>query len=232
MDVERSTDAKNRHAGKATEEVQQRAKEHPSGNPGPAAHSPPHDNDVDGAGAVLEDLEELRAKASQRDEYLELLRRTQADFENYRKRVQRDSENERRYAAVSLIRDLLPVIDNLERALEAGREAHDVAKLIAGIELVHQQWTDALSRHGVEPIAAVGQPFDPTHHEAVAERVDTSVPDKTVLEEYQKGYRMYDRVLRASKVVVSRKPEPADKPQGQSKSSLDDDGNSRDGGRE
>lgn len=150
-----------------------------------------------------EDLKSLRARAAERDRYFEMLQRAQADLENYRKRVQREMESERRFAALPFVRDLLPVVDNVERALEAARASDDVARLTEGIELVRAQLLEVLSRHGVEPIEAVGRPFDPNVHEALLERPDRENADRTVLEEVGKGYQMHDRVVRPSKVVVS-----------------------------
>jgi molecular chaperone GrpE len=155
-----------------------------------------------------DDLAALRARAAERDEYLRMLQRAQADLENYRKRIQRDMESERQYAGLPFVRDLLPVVDNVERALEAARTSDDLPKLIAGIELVRTQLFDVLVRHGVEPIDAVGQPFDPNRHDALLQRPDRDRPERTVLEVVEKGYQMHDRVVRPSKVVVSALPEP------------------------
>ena len=155
-----------------------------------------------------EEIESLRVRAGEREQYLQMLQRAQADFENYRKRTQREMETERRYAVLPLVRDLLPVVDNVERALESARTSEDLAKLIEGIELVRVQLLDALARHGVEPLEAVGRPFDPNLHDAMFQRPGAGQPDRTVLEEMEKGYQMHERVVRPSKVVVSEQPEP------------------------
>ena len=157
---------------------------------------------------IHEEIESLRVRAGEREQYLQMLQRAQADFENYRKRTQREMETERRYAVLPLVRDLLPVVDNVERALESARTSEDFAKLIEGIELVRVQLLDALARHGVEPLEAVGRPFDPNLHDAMFQRPDAGQPDRTVLEEMERGYQMHERVVRPSKVIVSAQREP------------------------
>src|SRR5262249_10074773 len=111
----------------------------------------------DGATTVLDDLEMLRVRAQERDQFLPLLQRTQADFENYQKRNQREREQERRYRNEGLGRDLLPVIDNLERALESARKVNETGPLVQGVNLVLTQFLDLLKRHGITPIEAQGQ---------------------------------------------------------------------------
>lgn len=150
------------------------------------------------AARVLADLELLR---EERDKLLELARRTQADFENYQKRNLRDREEERRYALAPLARDLLPVLDNLERALAA---AQDESPLRRGVELVRSQLLEALKRHGIVPIPAENRPFDPNLHEAVSQQADPNRPPGFVVRVLEAGYSYHDRVLRPAKVVVSR----------------------------
>jgi molecular chaperone GrpE len=160
--------------------------------------------------AILEDLEALRARASsaeqQRDEFLNLLQRTRADFENYQKRVLRDQAQERRYAAGPLAADLLPVLDNLDRALEAARKANEQGPLVQGIALVQTQLRDVLRRHGVTPIEALGKPFDPNLHQALLQQPSADQPPDTVAQVLEEGFLIHDRVLRPAKVAVSRKP--------------------------
>jgi molecular chaperone GrpE len=155
------------------------------------------------AAAVLEDLESLRARAVERDQFLSLLQRTQADFENYQKRNQREREQERRYASSFLAADLLPVLDNLERATAAARQAGETGPLVQGVGMVHNQLLDLLRRHGIKPIPAVGQPFDPNLHQAVMQRPSPDTGPNQVVEVLEEGYTMHDRVLRPAKVVVS-----------------------------
>jgi molecular chaperone GrpE len=138
----------------------------------------------------------------ERDEYLDQLQRSRAEFANYQKRMRAQAEGERAYAVGNLARDILAVLDNLERALEAARSSGDEA-MIGGLELVYKQLLDTLAKHGVEPIEALHAPFDPNYHEAVAQRPDGEHPEGTVVNEFSRGYRIHDRVLRPSKVAVS-----------------------------
>lgn len=159
--------------------------------------------------ASAEDAEVLRQKAAERDEYLDLLQRVRADYANYQKRVQKEIDNGRRFAAQPLVLDLLPAIDNLERAIQTATSGDQAAGLLDGIRLVHQQLIAALARHGVRAIDAAGQPFDPDRHEAMLEQPSPDCPPRTVLQELQKGYRLHDRVIRPTRVVVSTAPDEA-----------------------
>jgi molecular chaperone GrpE len=167
------------------------------------------------AALVLEDIELLRQKAAERDEFLNLLQRTRADYLNYQKRVQKEMEGQRRYAAQPLATDLLPVIDNLERALQSAGDGDQAPALVDGIRLVQQQLLAALARHGIQPIAAEGLPFDPAVHEALMEEPAADKPPRTVLRELQKGYRLHDRVIRPARVVVSAASQPAGRGDGE-----------------
>jgi molecular chaperone GrpE len=160
-------------------------------------------NQADPAASVLEDLESLRARALERDQFLSLLKRTQADFENYQKRNQREREQERRFAAAALAIDLLPVLDNLERATTAAQQAGETGPLVQGVRMVHGQLLDLLRRHGITPIDALGQPFDPNLHSAVMQQGSSDVAPNTVLQVLEQGFMHHDRVLRPARVVVS-----------------------------
>jgi molecular chaperone GrpE len=138
------------------------------------------------------------------------LQRLAADFSNYQKRMQRRLEEEKREAVREFLRDLLPVIDNFERALAAADEGGDPASFHQGVRLVHDQLIEALARHGVEPIDAAGRRFDPEHHEAVAHVPSEEHPSGHVIDEVQRGYRHGDRTLRPSRVAVSRGPAEAE----------------------
>jgi molecular chaperone GrpE len=159
------------------------------------------------ATAVLDDLEALKTRAvsaeQERDQFLALLQRTRADFENYEKRVQRDHAQERRYLAGILALDLLPSLDNLERAINAAKQAGEAGPLVQGVVLVQAQLLDVLRRHGITPIEAEGQPFDPTRHEAVMQQPAPEKPPHTVLQVVERGFMIHDRVLRPAKVIVS-----------------------------
>ncbi len=126
--------------------------------------------------------------------------RTLADFDNYRKRVARERREERRYATIDLAREILGVVDNLERALSAEGSTEDLKQ---GVVLIHRQLQETLRRHGVHRVAAEGEPFDPAVHEAVARFEDPDIEEPTVSEELQSGYLLHDRLLRPAMVKVA-----------------------------
>jgi molecular chaperone GrpE len=158
---------------------------------------------TDSADQVREDLAGLRARAVERDKFLALLQRTQADFENYQKRNQRERELERRYWHGALALDLLPVIDNLERAMTAAKQAGETGPLVQGVGLVQTQLLDMLKRHGITPIDALNKPFDPNLHQAVMQQPSKDQPPNTVIQVLQQGFMIHDRVLRPASVIVS-----------------------------
>ena len=150
--------------------------------------------DVSGAS----ETDKLKAE---RDALLDRLARLQAEFDNARKRAVREQQDFREFAAADVIRNILPILDSFELALRAGGNASDFRN---GIELIYRQFQDALQKIGVQPIVAVGQPFDPRVHEAI-EMVDTTAAaDHQILEELQRGYKLKDRLLRPSMVKVAR----------------------------
>ena len=145
-------------------------------------------------------LKEKAAKAEQqRDEML----RTLADYENSRKRAARDLEVERKFAHAKLTADLLPALDNLERALQAAKKAGENNALIQGVQATQQMLLDGLKRHGVTPIEAQGQPFDPNLHQAVQMMPSKDQPANTVLQVLQSGFMIHDRILRPASVVIA-----------------------------
>ena len=149
------------------------------------------------------DLEELTAKAEKADEYLELAQRSKADFENYRKRAARETAAAQERGVVKLALELLPAVDNLDRALEATDGSGDAENLVSGLKLVHAGVLAALARVGIESYSPEGEQFDPQLHEAVAQqRVEGAEPG-TIVEVYQRGYRLGDSVLRPASVVVA-----------------------------
>ena len=158
----------------------------------------------DGPGAdVLADLEKLR---QERDQFLMLLQRTRADFENYQKRSQREREQDRRYVYGPFVLGLLPVLDNLERATAAARQAGESGPLVQGVAMVQTQLLDLLSRHGIKPIEAQGKPFDPNLHQAVMQEPTADQPPNTVVRVLEQGFMIHDRVLRPASVVVATAP--------------------------
>jgi molecular chaperone GrpE len=148
----------------------------------------------------------LRARARERDQVFELLRRARADFENYQKRVRRERADERRYLHGPLVLDLLPVLDALERATAAAAGVRDTDVLAQGVGLVQAMFLDALGRHGISRIPAHGRPFDLHLHHAVARTTAPGRPANTVVNVIKQGYRIHDRVLRPAEVVVAVPP--------------------------
>jgi len=161
---------------------------------------------------VAEDPESLRSRLAaaeqQRDDHFALLQRTQADAENYQKRVQRDMIEQRRFAPAAFVGEVLPVLDNLQRALDAAKQQGEQSALVQGVALVQNQLLESLGRLGVTPINALGQPFDPNVHEAVRQEPRSDGTAGQVIEVLEPGYRLHDRVLRPAKVVVATSPTP------------------------
>lgn len=160
--------------------------------------------------AVPEDP--IMVLTDERDALRDQCLRLRAEFDNFRKRMARETDRIRKTAAAGLAADLLPVLDNLGRALETMACPSDLVAgsvqegMISGVRMVAEQFASVLSAHGVEVIPAVGEPFDPNVHEALARVLSEDIPSGHVAQEYLKGYRMGDFVLRASKVVVSMGP--------------------------
>ena len=149
--------------------------------------------------------DELAQAIRQRDEYYDKLQRAHADFVNYQKRAKAQADADRVYLIKPLALDILDALDNFDRAIETARAGG--AKAIAeGLVMVEKQFVAALNKHGVEPIPALGQPFDPNFHEAIMQQPDPSHPEGTVVAEFAKGYKLGDRVIRPSKVAVSIRP--------------------------
>jgi molecular chaperone GrpE len=147
---------------------------------------------------------ELQKLKAERDSLLDRLARAQAEFENARRRAAKEQQDFRDFAMVDAIKSLLPVVDNFERALQSKSEA---AEFRAGVDLIYKQLRDVLTKLGVQPIEAKGQQFDPHVHEAI-EMVETSdAADHEVLEEWQRGYKYKDRLLRPAMVRVAKNPE-------------------------
>jgi molecular chaperone GrpE len=163
------------------------------------AESKPNGSELAELVSSLEERAALLEK--ERDEYLNDLKRVAADFENYRKRVVRDQDDLVARAHERLVKELLPVLDDLERALEAAAE-HEEAKLEEGVRLVHRELVEALAREGLVEVETDGK-FDPHVHEALLSQ-PSDQEDGAVIEVMQKGYRLGDRVLRPARVVVSQ----------------------------
>ena len=148
--------------------------------------------------------EQLAAKTREASEAYDRMLRVSAEFENYRKRSTREMEDFRKYANETLLRDLLPVVDNLERALEVPEDGQVNDPLRQGIELTLKEVQKVLERFVVRPIDAQGQPFDPAFHEAMMQEENSAVPENTVIRQFQKGYTIHDRLLRPAMVIVAK----------------------------
>ncbi len=146
---------------------------------------------------------ELDARAREAQEWKEKYLRAAAEFENAKRRLKKDRDEAIRFANDNLIRELLGVLDNLERAVAHTKESVEVRPLLEGVELTVKQFGEILERFGVTPIPSVGTPFDPAVHEAMTRVESAEHPPDTVVEEFQRGYRINDRVLRPSMVSVA-----------------------------
>jgi molecular chaperone GrpE len=155
------------------------------------------------ADQVERDLDELAEAKRERDEYLELARRTKADFENYRKRVAKETSEALARGKADLARQLLPALDNLERALAAGVDPSAHPALVQGVAMVRDELRSRLEGAGVESFDPTGEKFDPQLHEALSTRPDEGTKPGVVLETVEKGYRLNGQVLRPARVVVS-----------------------------
>ena len=134
------------------------------------------------------------------DKYIRLA----AEFENYKRRAQRDQSDTIRYANESLLKNLLSTIDNLERAIQSGKDAGTNGPLMEGVELTHKQFIETVEKLGVRQVSSIGNPFDPTMHQAVARVESDTAEPNTVVEEFQKGYFLHDRILRPAMVTVAK----------------------------
>lgn len=175
-------------------ESQEPRPEAPDDQPGPQPDQP------SSAEARIAELERALAEAESRH------LRVMADFQNFRRRNEEQFAERIRFAAQELVTDLLPVLDNLERALGAAQDAGSFESLHAGVEMTYRQILEILKRYGVEQIEALGAQFDPNLHEAVMRVEDQDADDNSVIEEMRRGYTMHSRVIRPSMVKVSAKP--------------------------
>lgn len=155
--------------------------------------------------AEFEDFDE--SAESEVDKWRNLAQRTQAELENYRKRMAREKMDAIQYSNLSLLEELLPIIDNFEMGLMAAKDSSKESVIYQGMSMVFKQMQNFLNENGVEAIDAVNQPFDPNLHEAMEQRASDDVPEGNVILEIRRGYKCKDRLLRASNVVVSKGPE-------------------------
>lgn len=166
------------------------------------------EKDIDGAGdggaeasAETDPLTEAKAEAARMKEQW---MRTAADFDNYRKRSRREVDDARKSGKEDMLKDFLPVFDNLERAIQSAQRATDVKGVAEGLQMVLRQYVDTLGRGGIQKIPTVGSMFDPSHHEAIQQVETDEHPAGTVVAEVQPGYAQGDRLIRAAMVVVAK----------------------------
>jgi len=167
----------------------------------------PFDPETADGDTLLAKYRELEDELS---ETRERVLRTAADAENFKKRLQREKEEQTRYANESLMRELLPVIDNLERALEHSEAGADQGGLLEGLNMTLKGFLDTLTRFGCTPVETAGKPFDPNFHEAVSQEESADHEPNTVLRELQKGYMLKERLLRPAMVLVSKRTSQQD----------------------
>ena len=150
-------------------------------------------------------LEEQKKLMKEKDEYYNKLLRLQAEFDNYKKRMSSEREKEKKYGGEEVMKGLLPVLDNFERAIEnANEEEKEESEFYKGVKMIYEQFVNVLSQNGLVRIEAEGEKFDPKYHEAVMMIESEEHPKNTVVEELQSGYLLHDKLLRASKVKVSK----------------------------
>ena len=149
--------------------------------------------------------EKLEAAESESKSNYDQVLRVSAEFDNYKKRTLRELDDFRKYATEALVKELLPVLDNLERAVASASDNTDAnACVIEGVQMTHQEILKIFEKFNVKPIDAIDKPFDPTYHQAILQEKTNEKPDNTVLKEMQRGYLMHDRLLRPAMVVVSK----------------------------
>ena len=156
---------------------------------------------------LIRQLAETTKENEELKEKNEQLLRHVADIENFKKRLEKERTDLRDFANESLLKDLVPVVDNLELALNHGREQESGSALLEGVENVLKGFLQVITKFGVTPIQALGEKFDPAFHNAVLQQEDDSVEDQTVIQELQKGYLLKNRLLRPAMVVVARNPQ-------------------------
>jgi len=151
--------------------------------------------------------EDLEAAQNKSKEAQENFVRSYAEMENIKKRLSREKEEMMRYGAEKIFQELLPVLDGLEKTLEHARQTPDVGKLVEGVDLVLKQFLKAGEKFGLSPVPAVGEPFDPNFHEAMGHHESEEHEPDTVVNEYRRGYKFHDRLLRPALVTVAKPPE-------------------------
>ena len=165
--------------------------------------SPDDPSATEEGGLVAELQRALAAKTEESKELNDKYLRLAAEFDNYKRLAQRDQRDQIRFGNEQLLKELLPVVDNLERAIKASRNGGSPDVLIQGVDLTLKQLTGALTRFHVKPVETIGQPFDPATHQAVTSVASEKIPEQHVVDEFQRGYCLHDRILRPAMVSVS-----------------------------
>jgi molecular chaperone GrpE len=186
----------------------------PEETPEQAAEQPSQEAATESASSVSAPVEDdlatlrtqLQEKGAEAKANYDLFLRERADLENFKRRMQRDKAEALRFANEPLVRDLLPILDNLERALSHAQGGGNSQPLVEGVSLVLRSFLDMVEKHGVSRVSAKGQVFDPTKHEAMAQVESAEVAPNTVVDEYAPAYLLYDRLLRPALVVVAKPP--------------------------
>lgn len=152
------------------------------------------------------EYKKLQEEAGKASEYWDRILRLQADFDNIRKRLEREKQDFVKFANEGIILELLNILDDLERTVELAQAKHqDITSFLKGVEMILAHLYEMLKEYGVKPIEAEGKIFDPNYHEALMQAEETDLPEHTIVEELQKGYLLNDRVIRTAKVKVSKK---------------------------
>jgi molecular chaperone GrpE len=186
------------------------SKEKTRPQPEPKDDQPGQDAPAEGGSAAEQAAVQANTLAAERDEYKDRWMRQLAEFDNYKKRAERERADFLRRANEGMVKDLLPALDNLERAMEHAQAHGEENPLAQGIRLTHQDLVKVLERHGLEKVEALGQPFNPEFHEAMLQQEDPDQEDNTVLRELGRGYVFQGRLLRPAMVVVSKRPAASD----------------------
>jgi len=155
---------------------------------------------------TAEEFKAMEEKAKKSDEYYDRLLRLQADFDNYKKRLEKDKIEFIKFANEEIIAEILKILDDFERAVDAGKIKHDFDILYKGIEMIHNDFKEFLKQKGLKEIEAEGKPFNPNEHEAMMQEETDEHPEDYIVEEFQKGYTFNGRVIRPAKVKVAKKP--------------------------
>ena len=180
---------------------------------GEQVDSPVQETEMADQRLTEENIQQLQAQAAKADEYRDQLLRTAADLDNYKKRAAREKQEATKYANESLLKKLIPVLDNFDMALAAVSSAQgetdpsaSTDSLQQGVSMIQQQLRQALAEAGLEEINATGQPFDPNYHEAVSQQESVEVPEGHVLQQLRKGFKLRERLLRPATVIVAKAP--------------------------